>query len=592
MPPITIEELLQRTETFTYKELVNDFRVYLIVKWQWLGLPKPTKLQLEIAEFLQFGGDRILVEGFRGVAKTWITASFAEWNWLRNRDFRFMIVSGNQKKADEISLFIKQSIDGFPVLSPLKWADWEKQHVRWGIQQFNIKGAPPDVAPSCKAASIGSMLTGSRAHFIVGDDVETPNNSDTVEARDKLLAQIGEFESILLPGGKVLLLGTPQSEESVYGVMTQRGYNTRIWPVRVPEEDKLARYGGNLAPSILEMANKGDYGSPTEPRRFPEEVLIQKEAGQTKVSWTLQMMLDATLSDLERYPLKLKDIIVTGLDPARGPLSIVHSALDKYKATDIPSCGFSGDYLVSPMFVSEDWRKFERIYMMIDPSGQGSDETVWITIGTLSGRFFVLDIQGSTDGYSEATLEKITQTAREYKVNEIVFEDNFGSGMFGVILGQHMKLKYVVGITPRKAKGQKELRILDTLEPLLRAHKLIIDHGAATRDIKDTAEDRSYSLFHQLTHITRERGCLRHDDRLDCLAHAIAHVQDVAGVNSEEALQIAEHEQKVKAIDDLLAYSMSFSFEKPGTIQSNYQHKVDLLEQSRPKLFFNRRKKG
>ena len=243
------------------------------------------------------------------------------------------------------------------------------------------------------------------------------------------------------------------------------------------------------------------------------------------------------------------------------------------------------------MFVSEDWRKYERVYMMIDPSGQGTDETVWITVGTLSGRFFVLDIQGSTDGYSEQTLERITQTAREYKVNEIVFEDNFGSGMFGVILGQHMKLKYPVGITPRKAKGQKELRILDTLEPLLRAHKLVIDHGAATKDIRDTTEDRSYSLFHQLTHVTRERGCQDTTIDSDCSAHAIAHVQDVAGVNSEEALQIAQHEQKAKAIDDLLAYSMSFSFEKPGTIPNNYQHKVDLLELSRPKLFFNNRKK-
>lgn len=591
MPPVSIEELLKRTEVYTYKELVNDFRIYLIVKWQWLGLPKPTHLQLEIAEFLQFGGDRIMVEGFRGVAKTWITASFAEWNWLRNRDFRIMIVSGNQKKADEISLFIKQSIDGFPVLSPLKWADWEKQHVRWGIQQFNIKGAPPDVAPSCKAASIGSMLTGSRAHFIIGDDVETPNNSDTVEARDKLLAQIGEFESILLPGGKVVLLGTPQSEESVYGVMTQRGYNTRIWPVRVPEEDKVERYGGHLAPSIGAMVNQGLYRMPTEPTRFPEDVLLQKEAGQTRVSWTLQMMLDATLSDLERYPLKLKDLMVTGLDPKRAPMSVVHSSLDKYRVTDLPSCGFTGDFLVNPMFVSEDWRNLERVYMMIDPSGQGADETVWITMGTLSGRFYLLDIQGSTDGYSEETLERITQTAREFSANEIVFEDNFGSGMFGVILGQYMKLKYPVGITPRKAKGQKELRILDTLEPLLRAHKLVLDHGACSRDIHDTTEDRSYSLFHQMTHLTRERGCLRHDDRIDCLAHAIAHVQEAAGVNSDEALQVAKHSEKLKAIEDLLAYSMSFSFEKPGTITNNYQHKLDLLKDTKQKLFFNHKRK-
>ena len=95
-------------------------------------------------------------------------------------------------------------------------------------------------------------------------------------------------------------------------------------------------------------------------------------------------------------------------------------------------------------------------------------------------------------------------------------------------------------------------------------------------------------MMYQLTHLTRERGCLKHDDRLDCLAHAIAHVQDAAGVNSQEAHDNARLKEKLKAIDDLLAYSMTFSFDKPGTIPSNYQHKVD-FSPPKQKLFFNRR---
>lgn len=589
MPVITHRELLVEGRKFSYKEMINDFRIYLILKWQWLQLPKPTVLQLEIAWWLQFKGDRQMIRGFRGIAKTWITASFAEWNWLRNRDYRVMIVSGNQKKADEISLFIKQSIDGFPVLSPLRWADWEKQHVRWGIQQFNIKGAPPDVAPSCKAISIGSMLTGSRAHLIIGDDIETLNNSATVESRDILMNQVGEFESILLPGGSVVLLGTPQSEESIYNVITSRGYATGIWPCRVPTEDQLPSYGTFLSDEIKQMVADGAFGQPTEPTRFPDEVLLQKEAGQTKASWRLQMMLDTTLSDQDRYPLKLKDLLVTGLDPIRAPLSIVHSGLEKYRVTDIQSCGFTGDFMVSPMFVSEDWRTMERKYLVVDPSGRGTDETAWVVFGTLGGRYYVLDIGGTTDGYGEETLELLTQKAIEFQVNEVVYEDNFGDGMFGVILGQHMKLKYPVAISPRKAKGQKELRILDVLEPVIRSHKLVVDHGAAQRDT--LMEDKSYSLFYQMAHLTRERGCLRHDDRLDCLAHGIAHVQSVAGTNTQESYEAALRSDREKCIEDLIANSHMFDIRKglPGANISQELLAKHSFTKSTQRFFFNKR---
>ena len=584
------EELLKKDiKEFSYKDLLADFRIYLMVKWRWLGLPQPTELQMEMAEFLQYGGDRKLLKGFRGIAKSWVTASFCEWCWLRNRDYRIMIVSGNQKKADEISLFIKQSIDGFPVLEPLKWSDWEKQHVRWGIQQFNVKGAPPDIAPSCKAVSIGSMITGSRAHLIIGDDIETPNNSATVDARELLLAQLGEFESVLLPGGSVVLLGTPQSEESVYNVVTTRGYATRTIPARVPEEQDIGIYGNTLSEIVRGMYDKGLFGQPTEPKRFPEEVLLQKEAGQTKSSWKLQMMLDTTLSDQDRYPLKLKDLMVISTDSLKAPMTVVWSSLEKHRATGIPLCGFTGDYLVNPMFTSDDWRTYEKKYLVIDPSGQGVDETSWVVFGTLAGRYFVLDFGGTTDGYGEATLDLLTQKAMEYRVNEVVYENNFGDGMFGVILGQHMKLKYPVGITPVKAKGQKELRILNTLEPVIRNHKLVIDHSALQRDA--AMEDKSYSLAYQMTRLTKERGCLRHDDRLDCLAHGIAHAMSVAGTNSAEALENAQRKDLENSLQDLLKETTMFDYRKhlPGAIPENQPYVPSSIQKARPKYFFNRR---
>lgn len=564
--------------TPTYKQILNDFKEYLRVKWAWLGLPPPTELQYELADFLQYGGDRRLIKGFRGLAKSWTTASYCEWCWLRNRDHRILIVGGNQRKADEILLFIRQCIDTFPVLEPLRWSDWEKQTVRWGIQQFNVRGAPPDIAPSCKASSIGSMLTGSRAHKIIGDDIETPNNSATVEARETLLAQLGEFESILLPGGDIALLGTPQSEESVYNEVETRGYNVRVWPVRVPTETEYPLYRGNLSQEIEDMYVKGLHGQPTEPRRFPEDILIQKEAGMARAAWRLQMMLDASLADADRYPLKLNDLLVSSLDTLQAPMTIVWSGLEKHRVTDVPASGFTGDYLVSPMFTGEDWRSYERKYLVIDPSGRGDNETTWAVMGTLAGKFFVLDFGGTTDGYSTETLDLLTQKAKSFEVNEVVYEDNFGDGMFGVVLGSHMKLMYPVGITGVKSRGQKERRIIETLEPVMRSHKLVVDHSALLRD--QAVEDRGYSLGYQLTRITYDRGSLKWDDRLDCLAIGVQHCQSVAGVNNTEAILSADRAILEESIEDLLKASKTFSY-KQGKMMDTRRY--------RPKVYFNKR---
>jgi len=572
---------MQATPKLTYKDILRDFKQYLIVKWHWLGLSKPTDLQMEFGDFLQNRKiDRKMLKAFRGAAKSWITASFCEWMWLENRDYRFLLVSGNQRKADEISLFIRRCIDEFPILEPIRWADWEKQHVRWGIQQFNIKGAPPDIAPSCKAASIESMLTGSRAHHIIGDDIETPNNSLTVDARASLLAQVGEFESILLPGGTVTLLGTPQSEESVYNEIENRGYASLIAPLRVPTVEERGIYRDRLSPLIDKMYADGLHGQSTEPTRFDEETLLQKEAGMTKAAWRLQMMLDTSLADADRYPLKLRDILVMSTDSATGPMTMAWSGHEKHRVPGLPMLGFTGDYMVNPMFIGDDWKPYDRKFMWVDPSGRGDNETAWFVFGTLAGRYHVLDFGGTTDGYSEETLDMLIDKAMEFQVNEVAYEDNMGDGMFGAILGARMKLRYQCAITGRRSSGQKERRIIDTLEPVMRSHKLVINQSALERDA--AIDQRGYSLGYQISRLTKERGSLRYDDRVDGLAGGIAHCQQVAGVNSKEAVELAQKLELEKSIDNLLANSQTFSFFK--------DHQGAIIKQLPPGLGKGRQK--
>ena len=106
---------------------------------------------------------------------------------------------------------------------------------------------------------------------------------------------------------------------------------------------------------------------------------------------------------------------------------------------------------------------------------------------------------------------------------------------------------------------QKEVRIIDTLEPVLNQHRLVVPLGLIQRDLRDVEREhtRPYSLFYQLTHLTKDKGSLRHDDRLDALAGAVAywvesmgrddliahhdHLADAAAQSIEEFLKITDH---------------------------------------------------
>ena len=54
------------------------------------------------------------------------------------------------------------------------------------------------------------------------------------------------------------------------------------------------------------------------------------------------------------------------------------------------------------------------------------------------------------------------------------------------------------------AKGQKEARIIGTLEPVLTQHRVVVADNFLREDA--ATDDRNYAFLCQLTHITRDRG--------------------------------------------------------------------------------------
>lgn len=519
-----------------------DFRNFLFLVWQHV-LPgcDPTKVQYDIAHYLQHGPKRLVIQAFRGVGKSWVTSAFVCWLLYCDPQLNILVISASKQRSDDFSTFTMRLIFEMELLAHLRPTGEQ----RMSKVSFDVAPARASHAPSVKSLGITSQIAGSRADVLIADDVEVPNNSDTTLKRDKLSEQIKEFDAVLKPGGRIIYLGTPQSEQSIYNLLPDRGYQLRIWPARFPDEERRAKYGSKLAPMIAKELDREPeiVGHSTDPQRFTDADLDERELSYGRSGFALQFMLDTSLSDEDKYPLKLSDLIVVGLNPQKGPGEIVWAAEKDNVREELPNVGLPGDRYYGPMFVGKDWLNYEGSVMFIDPSGRGKDETTWVVVKMLHGFLFLTALGASRQGYDEVTLNRILQTASDQKVNLILVEPNYGDGMFAQLLRAKAQTLYPVQVEDAGwAKAQKEVRIIDTLEPVMNQHRLVVCTSVVEHDYKSTVgygqEDMNrMRLFYQMTRITRSRGALAHDDRLDALAGAVAYWMEYLSRNTENAVE-------------------------------------------------------
>lgn len=509
---------------------LTDFRNFLFLMWAHLGLPHPTRTQYDIALYLQRGPRRRMVQAFRGVGKSWITAAFVIWRLYLNPEERILVVSASKDRADAFSIFVKRIIAEWELVAHLR----PRPGQRDSNIAFDVGPSSAHQAPSCRSVGIRGQLTGGRATLIIADDVEVPNNSLTQLMRDQLSEAIKEFDAVLTPGGEIVYLGTPQTEMSIYNDLPGRGYETRVWPARYPGETE--KYSGRLAPLYLQdlqdhpdLATQCDgRGAPTDPKRFHDLDLMEREASYGRAGFALQFMLDTTLSDADRYPLRLSDLLVLPLARDLGPVNATWGHSPENELRDLASVGLRGDRYYRPFHVSQDFAKYEGMCMYIDPSGRGADETSYAIVAQLKGRLFLLACGGFRDGFGDSTMESLARAALKFGVGWIRIEPNYGGGMFDKLFTPWLlKLgcKATVDPDPPRSVGQKEVRILDTLEPVVAQHRLVVSREVIEQDLR--TEEPKYQLFYQMTRLTRDKGALRHDDRIEAVAGAVAYFVDI-----------------------------------------------------------------
>ena len=520
-----------------------SFPLFVALVRKLIGLPQPTPIQVNISETLQEPpSNRFIIQGFRGVAKSFITCAYVVWLLWRDPQLKIMIVSASKERADANASFIKKIINEVPFLGHLKAREGQRDTQNL----FDVGPARPDHSPSVKSVGITGQLTGSRADIIVADDVEVPGNSFTQVMRDRLFELVKEFDAILKPGDnkKIIYLGTPQNEMSLYNELQERGYITYIWPARYPYDDKHRRtYGDKLAPfiaNIMDGAPEKYYGKPTDPRRFNEEDLQKRELSYKKAGFMLQFMLDTTLSDADKYPLRLRDLIVGHIPMDEAPMRLTWLP-DPSRAISLdeaPPLGLKGDRYFQFHKASEETAKFSYRILAVDPSGRGKDETGYAVLYWLNGYAYVMEVGGLLGGYSDEVLIKLSNIAKKWNVSEVVVEGNFGDGMYCKLLQPILLSRHKASIEEVKSKGQKELRIIDTLEPVVTNHKLVVTPDCIRHDYDSVPEgDLKYACFYQFTRITSDRGALVHDDRLDALAIGVCYLVELMAVDPNEGIE-------------------------------------------------------
>lgn len=550
-------------------EKLKDFRNFTYLVWSHLGLPEPTPIQYDIAHYLQTSPKRSIIEAFRGVGKSYITAAYVVHQLLLNPELKFMVVSASKARADDFSTFTQRIIVELPICQHLVARDGQ----RWSKIAFDVAPAKASGSPSVKSVGVTGQLTGSRADIIIADDVEVPNNSMTHMMREKLYETVKEFDAVLKPDGKIIYLGTPQNEMSLYNILLSRGYDMRIWTSRYPTLERAEKaYGGRLAPILYDRMQKEEkavYGLPTDPKRFDDEDLLERELSYGRSGFALQFMLDTSLSDGNKYPLKLSDLIIYSCDKDTAPEKIVYGIMKPM--LDIPNVGLAGDKFYAP----EDTigrLDYQGSVLAIDPSGRGSDETAYAVVKMLNGYLYVVDAGGVAGGYSESTLQHLTDLAKINKVNMVLVESNFGDGMFTELLKPYLLKTHPCTLEEVRHSKQKESRIIDTLEPVMNQHRLVVDPKVIQKDydsVQSMPPDvgMKYMLTYQMTRITKVRGALAHDDRLDVLAMAVQYWVDQMAADADTQIRSRKEELLELELDKFMS-NLNVSNEK--TVQQGW----------------------
>jgi len=532
---------------------------------------EPTRMQLLMAAWMGEEHSASITAAYREASKSYIAGVMGVHRLcLDPVNEKVLLTGATAKKPQEVSDWMLKTIYSLDLLEPLR----PRQDQRQSVIAWDVGPSSIDQAPSCRVSGILSPgLTGSRSTFILPDDVETLSNSITPLKQDRLKAAFNELVAILkvpAPGQMpraIRVLGTPHIETSLYLELARnRGFKIRYFPARYPDptdENAWDCYEGGLCPQLTEEVQTNPWlvGMPTDPERFPEEVLLEKELMGTRAWVQLQYQLNCRLSTAEKFPCRLGDLIVMGLDGKALPELVSWSSSQEFRIQGLQCVGLGSDRHYHRPVALGNWltrSEVWRVAMAIDPSARGRDEMGWVVLAELNGNMFALDWGGTQAGFEDETLRQLCEKAKAWGVQTVIPEPNYGGGMFNKVLQPHMQRIYpncsiLDADEVPWSTAQKEVRIVNTVAPLVQQHRLVANEARIRSEWEEAELDQESgherTLMFQMSRVTTDRGCLRWIDRLDALAIGCAWFEESAAQDQKRQKEQRDQELLQATID-------------------------------------------
>lgn len=524
-----VQELYKDPMDFVYRVLVDLKKLCV------------AEILADICAFMMDPTKRaIMVQAQRGQAKSTLAAIGIAWDLIMHPNHRNAVVMSNSKKALDVIIMVRRIFHDLPELEP--WLPDPKGGDRTGIQAWDVHHSLRNLSeksPSLCPISIEESLQGKRTDFTVLDDLEDSKTGFTAEGRANILRKALDLYAIC--EYRIIWLGTPQSMDSIYFELPKQGVEVRVWPGRFPTEAEETFYGETLAPWVKEKMRldpslrigggiDGSRGRVTCPEFRKEDFHQSQELTMGKEWYELQYMLNATLTDAGRKPLNPRDLLVVPhgedfpitLAPGLGP-GYTHKHVSGGRTWE----------LAIPTSL-EGPRAKPVIKAFIDPAAGGNtskDRTAFTVIGLVKGNLVVLSYGSVPGGYEKETLHKLAKYLAPHRPAQVCIEKNMGFGAFKqvfqpILLEEAAKVGWNPGVDEVMVHGQKEVRIIETLGPVMGRRSLWITTRALQEEAMyveglQAGDLASYSLFVQMASITRVKGCLRHDDLVDALAGCV-----------------------------------------------------------------------
>ena len=584
-------ETLQRV--FPTFDVFADFILVKLFGWHL------TDMQKDMCKWIA-GDDTdtdssILLQMARGEGKTTLVSIYAIYRFIHDPSWRIAIFSGGEDLSSQIGKFVNsilRSIESLEFMLPVR-----ELGDPMGGDNFSVSGYLRGVSkdPSLTTRPIGGSYAGIRADEVIADDLERDNNAKSAARRAELKENMKALTSLMdgsKSGQRVLAIGTPQSVESVYNDLPALGYTVRIYPARIPTAEELPYYGAHLAPYVQRLYDEnphlrtgfginGNRGRSCDLERYSEEILCEREVQQAGGMFELQYMLNTQLKDKDKYPIDLNNLMFMRLKETTGPLSVNTLRSRNNKIDPPPGFSVPRAMLHEVFPYSTEEVPYDCAVVYIDPSGGGKvskDEIGVAAVKSLNGMVYVDKVLGLAGGYKDENLSALADLIQYYWTLglplTVYVEDNYGNGMFRSMLsGVLANRKVRVNLEGDYVTGQKEIRIIDTMMPLLSSNRLVFNLDVIQQDVDSCAnypaQSRNmYSLFHQMKYLTSTRGALDHDDRLDALSGALKFF--AVQVSQDQQAQVDEihKQQKIEHIRKVFRHNADTILRSLGLIST------------------------